>query len=455
MWMLLRCVRGLFPVSLGRAAAAVGFLALSFGSAEGQSSVWTARYNGNGQPSDNAVDSNDNVYVVGTILTSTQEDVVLMKYDFEGNRQWFRRFDGKEHLDDIGAKVAVDPAGHAIIAGMTRTTASGNRYEFVTAKYDPAGNRVWARLYGVANQTGRVEALQVDAAGNVYLACTVGPSGGPTDVLLVKYGSDGTMLWDRRYDGGDGTRSDAASAMAIASNGDAIVVGSSVRPSTGRDLLTLRFSAAGSLVWTRTHTGEAIVAADGASAAAIDATGAIFVAGTVDRTASGMGTDWVLLKYDASGSLGWLKYFNSGNGRDDWAEALALDGNGNAFVAGYAEDANGQFNMMTVKYAGSGTRLWYRAYDGPAGGDDGVFEMAADAEGSVVVTGSSMGTRGNMDVATIKYDLNGVRLWTRRFGAAQYSDMPASIVFDSSLHPIVTGVTWASTPRFWTVKYFP
>ena len=79
----------------------------------------------------------------------------------------------------------------------------------------------------------------------------------------------------------------------------------------------------------------------------------------------------------------------------DYAIALAVDGQGNVYVTGI--DGPWSDTAVTVKYNASGNAVWYRYFFGYPS------DVAVDNNGNVYVTGDS----------TIKYNAQGDVLWQR------------------------------------------
>ncbi|WP_278491534.1 SBBP repeat-containing protein, partial [Methanococcus maripaludis] len=90
----------------------------------------------------------------------------------------------------------------------------------------------------------------------------------------------------------------------------------------------------------------------------------------------------------------WNDTFDYGDGRD-----IAVDLDGNSYVTG------GKYDIVTIKYAPNGTRLWNSTLDFGATSEVG-YSIALDNGGNAYVTG-----RGNDNFVTIKYAPNGTRLW--------------------------------------------
>jgi len=169
--------------------------------------LWVARYNGPANLDDFAnsiaVDSVGNVYVTGrsrNSLTIGDEDYATVKYDPNGNELWVVRYNGPGNLLDNAISLAIDGLGNVCVTGQSR--GIGTNGDIATIKYDPAGNELWvARYNGTANGPDTAYDLVIDSLGNVYV--TGSSSGGITsmDYVTIKYDPAGNELWARRYTG--------------------------------------------------------------------------------------------------------------------------------------------------------------------------------------------------------------------------------------------------------------
>jgi hypothetical protein len=83
-----------------------------------------------------AVDQSNNVYVTGySEGTNSSLDIVMIKYDNNGNQIWLQRYNGPGNGDDEGIAITVDGNGNVYVAGYETTTAGGT--EMVLIKYAP------------------------------------------------------------------------------------------------------------------------------------------------------------------------------------------------------------------------------------------------------------------------------------------------------------------------------
>lgn len=107
---------------------------------------WIAQYNSNGQDFDDptglAVDNDQNVYVTGI---SFPQGYSTVKYDSFGNEQWVAKFELKKIFRDVpSTKLALDMHGNAYVTGLLDANViDGTLDNFVTIKYDPAGEKQW------------------------------------------------------------------------------------------------------------------------------------------------------------------------------------------------------------------------------------------------------------------------------------------------------------------------
>jgi hypothetical protein len=193
---------------------------------------------------------------------------------------------------------------------------------------------------------------------------------------------------------------------------------------------------------------------DTASALTIDAAGNVYVTGA--SVGSGGDSDYATVKYDGSGNELWVARYNGPGSGNDTASALAIDAAGNVYVTGASVGSGGDSDYATVKYDGNGNELWAARYNGPGSGIDTASALAIDAAGNVYVTGASVGLGGDSDYATVMYDGNGNELWVARYnGPGNGIDTASAPAVDGAGNVYVTGASVGSggDSDYATVKY--
>ena len=108
----------------------------------------------------------------------------------------------------------------------------------------------------------------------------------------------------------------------------------------------------------------------------------------------------------------WIVNYNSPANSTDIPWALAVDNKGNVYVTGWSHSGT-SWDYATVKYDTFGNKLWPGGarYNGSGNGADYAQALAVDAQGNVYVTGTSSGSDSGQDYVTVKYDPNGTPLW--------------------------------------------
>jgi len=147
----------------------------------------------------------------------------------------------------------------------------------------------------------------------------------------------------------------------------------------------------------------------------------------------------------------WTNRFSSPGTRRDDPSGLVVDSVNNVFVTGYATYSASDSDYVTIKYSSTGTPLWTNQYNGPAGGFDNAVAITVDGSNAVIVTGTSFGTGGTREWATVKYSNSGGTEWARRYGDPGSSDAWAVSVAADGTNVYVGGYNAAG--EFATVAY--
>jgi uncharacterized delta-60 repeat protein len=413
---------------------------------------WVARYNGPLNSDDSAyaiaVDGSDNIYVTG----ASESNYVTIKYDSAGNEIWVKKYNGPSNSDDSASAIAVDGSGNVYVTGSS--TGSGSDYDYATIKYDSNGTELWVRRYdGTGNSTDYVHGMAVDSSGNVYVTGgSIGSGTGP-DYATIKYDSAGNQKWVSRYNNGPVNGGDVAYAIAVDSSGNVYVTGTSLTSGNNADYATVKYDSAGTQKWVSRYAGPGI-ASDTAYAIAVDGSGNIYVTG--ESYGAGTDYDYATIKYNNSGVQQWVSRYNGpGNGSDS-AYSIAVDGSGNIYVTGGSYGAGTNSDYATIKYNNSGVLQWARRYNGPGNNWDGANSLKRDRTGNIYVTGAITGSGSGYDFATIKYDSLGNTLWTLTYnGPANGTDYATAMAIDDVNNIYVTGQSVGSTlsSDYTTIQY--
>ena len=267
------------------------------------------------------------------------------------------------------------------------------------------GLQSWVqRFSGLVNADDRAYRAATDSGGNVFVAGTTDTGFTGLDIVIVKYSPDGALLWINQYNG-PGNGDDRVNALAVDSSGSVFVAGSTLSSNGTVDYVTIKYANGGGPLWTNLYNGVGN-GTDVATAAAVDSGGNVYVSGY--SLGVGVSYDYVTIKYSGAGGQLWVNSYNGPANGDDEALAIAIDGSDNVYVTGYTTSGANNLDYATIKYLNGGTPVWTNRFNGLGNSTDTPTGLAADSSNNVYVTGYSMGSSSGLDYATIKYSSNGV-----------------------------------------------
>ncbi len=201
-----------------------------------------------------ATDANSNIFVQGVFKDvaswggdelkaggGSDNDVVLAKYDTNGDHVWSQRFGNA--FNEVAGGVAVDPAGNVTIAGSFENKGSisfGDKDDHVSlgeadvyvARFSGDGKLQWAKTFGGERIDVGYD-VAVDQNGNAivtgWFEGTVDFGKGPVtsktlnkDVFVVKLDAKGDTTWVQTFGDKD---HDQGRAIAVDDKGNAYVTG--------------------------------------------------------------------------------------------------------------------------------------------------------------------------------------------------------------------------------------
>jgi hypothetical protein len=403
--------------------------------ADGSALVYSTYLGGdfNDLGNDIAVDTSGNAYITGTTEStnfptkdafqpeqSSLRDAFVAKINPSGGAILYSTYIGGTG-DDSSNSIAVDTAGNAYIVGTTESdnfptqdplfpNRSGASDVFVS-KLDPFGDTFIYSTYlgGTGDDFGNY--IAVDSSGNAYVTGTTNSNNFPTtagsfrttpfgnnDAFVTKLNPTGSApLVYSTYLGG--TADDLGNGIAVDSSSNTYIAGTTLSDdfpvrnplqatrSGDSDAFVTKLNSTGTapLVYS-TYLGGSMD--DSGNSIAVDISGNAYIAGTTEsnnfpvsnafQANLGGGTDGFITKVDAAGDTLVYSSYLGGN-LDDFGNDVALDGLGNAFVAGTTLSNN--FPTKSVQ----GTL---------GGGSDGFVTKIQEAEGSGSTTGGSGGGGG-------------------------------------------------------------
>jgi hypothetical protein len=275
-----------------------------------------------------------------------------------------------------GTAIAVDASGSAYIAGYTlsndfptvsaydRSIGRSGDVDVFVSKLNAAGTAlVWSTYIGMAGSVERAVGIAVDAAGSAYVTGQTATSTYP-----VTAGA-----WQK------GSAAGGSFVTKLSPQGNALVYSTYV---AGATTDAIAVDAGGSAYVTGTASPALVTTPASLQPAPKGAAGTGFV-----------------LRLNADGSAPVYSTFVGGSGSDE-ATSIAIDGRGNAFIGGWTTSADfplvnpipqaaaGQKDAFIAKLDATGSKLIYSTRLGGTL-DDAVNAIAIDGDGRAYVVGET------------------------------------------------------------------
>ncbi len=268
---------------------------------------------------------------------------------------------------------------------------------------------------------------------------------------------------------------DEAEDIAVDGNGYVYVTGRSMATwgnpvrgfSGGTDVFVAKLNSSGALQWNTFLGGNGAQFSDVGYAIAVDGSGNVYVAGFTDITWESpinpysAGYDGFAVKLNSSGVLQWNTFF--GGSSNDFANAIALDGSGNVYIAGLSYGSwgspvvafAGSSDGFAVKLNNSGVLQWNTFMGSASSLTETASGIAVDGGNNVYITGNSYGTwgspvnafTGNSDAFAAKLNTSGVLQWNTFMGSSGGLDFTNGIALDGHNNVYIVGysdVSWGS-----------
>ncbi len=368
---------------------------------------------------------------------------------------WVETFDGATHGEDGYWDIAFDSGGNVVIGGWSITEATD--YDFLIVKYDHTGKRLWAQTWdGPEHGEDLLYAVDVDSSDDIVVHGNSRSTTTSYDLVTLKYSSAGELLWERRYDGpvGGEDATFGVDMLGVDAAGNAYVSGYTEIENGAFEMVSIKYAPNGDLQWVRRYGGsESCPIAYGYSQALMP-DGTLYVAG--DVRADNCYSDIGMVVYDTDGNELWTAAYDGPLGAYDGVYALTVDDQGSAYAAGIS-DTTGGFEAVLVKFTQDGDGAWAQRFGGSQGFHY-AFAVAVDANHNAYMTGASMSGGGQYDIFTFKANADGSYGWAQRYWVDNwwaedwgYDIEPAA---DGSVY--VVGNAWDGFTRYddaVTLKY--
>lgn len=393
---------------------------------------------------------------------------------------WDKRFGGVNG-DSLSALAITSDDGY-LLGGSSYSGIGGDKSEdsrggsdFWIVKIDGVGTKVWDKRFGGSSHE-ELYALTATPDGGIlvggYSASGVGgdvseASRGTSDYWILKTDGSGSKVWDKRF---GGSSSDILVDCHVVSDGGFLLCGNSYSGVTGdkteenrglSDYWVVKIDGSGNKVWDKGFGGSDY---DFISAVATTASNGYLLGGISYSEADGDksetsrgGADYWVVKIDGSGNKVWDRRF--GGSGEDYFTALVATSDGGHLLGGTSysgadgdksEASRGSSDYWIVKIDGSGNKVWDKRFGGIS--SDDLYALASTSDGGCILGGfsdsevngdKSEASRGGSDFWVVKIDVNGNKVWDKRFGGSDNEALRAIAVTDEGGY-VLGGVSSSS-----------
>ena len=432
-----------------------------------------------------AVDSLNNVYVVGFVDNGTgNTDICLIKYNSSGEQQWNRIWG--DNNTDKGYGISIDSNDNIYVTGYS-DNGTGN-WDIVLLKYNSSGDleleTEWGGKYRDAGYS-----LAMDSSNNIYITGFISRDNDIEDILLLKYNSSGIFEWNVTW--GYRWPQDIGYDIAIDSNNNSYIVGYTEYYGTAvfDDIILIKCNSSGDEQWYQTWGQDDY---DEGRGIIIDSSDEVYITG-VTESYGAEGFDILIAKYDEWGMLLWTRRWGEANNErgydiildsienlyitgysdsfgadneivllyfdnmgmqlenmswggiyDDVGYGLALDSQNNTYITGFTSSYGAGYrdiclikNMSVEIKVNPTTQNWFKTWGGE-NWDDGT-SIAVDLLGNIYVVGSTKSYgAGEFNISLVQYNSTGDQQWNRTWGGI-YNDRAYCVTVDSAGYIYVTG----------------
>ena len=335
-----------------------------------------------------ALDSSGNIYVTGyywstvdfgggNVTSNGNWDAFLLKLNSSGTFQWVKSYGS--NYNDLGRDVAIDSNDNIYMLGNYRGTVDfgggdengANSGDIFLVKFNSSGVFQWVYTAG-ASAADDSRALALDSNDNPYITGsfrdTVNFGGGnitaanTDDLFILKLNSSGA--YQNIYTSNIFT-TQKGKGLAVDSSGNIYATGTFSGTvdfgggnitTSGNDIYLLKLNSSLAFQWVKRFARD-----DGAAgqalglAVTVDEDGNVYSVGQIagnynlggQNVVSGGNNDAYIVKYDSSGTFQWSKTFGGGSTMDanDKAQDIVIDSNDFIITAGRI---SGNTNFSTV-----------------------------------------------------------------------------------------------------------
>jgi len=188
-------------------------------------------------------------------VNNERQDIWLIKTDSKGNEEWNKTTEG-QFVDDSSVFVWQTKDDGYVVTGRTDSSHITN-FDVLLMKWNSEGNEMWSRIIGGPGDEGGRSVHETADGGYIITGWTTSHGSDDKDVLLIKTNSTGYEIWNKTY--GHGSPNDeSGESIQQTKDGGYIVAGWTTSYGSGgqdKDVWLIKTDSYGKEEWSN-YFGE-------------------------------------------------------------------------------------------------------------------------------------------------------------------------------------------------------
>jgi hypothetical protein len=317
---------------------------------------------------------------------------------------------GYKSVQFPGFNIANDAAllsnGDLLVAGFHPIDAQA--YDLWVMRISPSGAPIWTRTLGGEFDDEARSIVPMEDGGAVIAGSSYSFEG-PTPKQggwLVRLGSDGTVLWQRKFDVVPSDRSLVFHSIRRTPDGGFIVAGTA-----DTDATLLKLDSSGGLQWMKRYQQLDQSSYRGSEFRSVQITsdGGYVAAGSIRQAQSGAP---FVVKTGAGGDVQWQSVPDALT-PESTCTGVIENPPGHLYVVGYRTVEHSNQRLFVASLTLAGVPMWERLY-GEASSSVGLA-IDGTPEGDCIVAGSIEQTATGQDYWALRLDESGSIVWQHRY----------------------------------------
>ena len=193
--------------------------------------------NGYDLPSEMMINSNGNVFLIGTSEAGNNKNIKLLALTNTLTVLWSQYID-QFGRDDEGYSISLTPSNNIVITGYSEKDNGGTN--LIVAKYSLSGSQLWLKNKTALNdnEIAKGRKIRANSNGKIYIS---GESytQNSRDLNTMCIDDDGNLKWEKAFDNANSTEN---ASQVVVVNDDVYVTGTTT-DSTTEKIVTVKYSS--------------------------------------------------------------------------------------------------------------------------------------------------------------------------------------------------------------------